>query len=200
MSLLIGNAARLPCHPCTLRYQLGRGERGSGAASIRPSPIPRSDFHRLPQYPAYSSGMRMRVVVGSLLVVALAGCSRGSAPERPCTAMGSEHGLAITVASDVAPVHDLVLDVCVEGQCQEGHVVLRPGRSGSSESDGTQVGHVLAELRAGPVAVNGRYRDGGRMIDVATTTVEARTAYPNGPGCGADGTQAHVTLDSGGLH
>lgn len=159
---------------------------------------------------------RLGAGIGVLLLAVLTGCSDDGPGGRACTAIGSSHGLAVTVAADVAPVRGLVLSVCVDGACEDHAVELEPGTAAGSSSctgsgpddscsaevtpDGTQAGHVTLELPEGPLEIGGHYRQGGETVELTTATVTAVASYPNGRGCGAEGTQAQVTLDGAGLH
>jgi hypothetical protein len=165
----------------------------------------------------YAPRMRGSGPVVGLLVVVLTACSPGSDPEG-CTMMGARQGVGVQVAAGVAPIRDLELTWCVEGDCTDSPVRLSAGDAAGSPTcegvgddeicgveltpDGTQYGRISArkaDLPEGPVEVSGSYRAGGRVVTIPRTTVQATTNYPNGRRCGADGTSANVTLDADGL-
>src|SRR5687767_12023340 len=119
----------------------------------------------------------MRVqIAGGLLVLALgSGCS--DRPEQMCTLIGGVSGVSVTVASDLAPISRLALELCQDGLCREYEVELRdrmlrrpsdcaasgrPDRCRALQAmAGTQSGYVSAEVPSGDLEVRARYeRDG----------------------------------------
>jgi hypothetical protein len=134
-----------------------------------------------------------------------------------CTDIGSESGVAVTVDQALAPdVTKLALRVCWDGACQDSDVPLSPGTeawvqgcdgpdpedtcSASVVPNGTKVGFAVLEgLPASKITVSATLTQSPQVRKLRAIDLTARPTYPNGPGCGAGGNQAQVSIGLDGL-
>lgn len=162
---------------------------------------------------------RLGGAVATLLVLLTVACTPA---ETACTLIGSVSGVSVTVERAIAAdVSALTLRVCwdlsaASPTCRDTAVELSPGSDSvnqgcdSPEPDaacsatvvpnGTEVGFgQVDQLPAGPVTIvaTATGPSGPQRFPQAGAT--AAPTFPNGPDCGAGGTQLVVVLDSHGL-
>jgi hypothetical protein len=147
-------------------------------------------------------------------VVLLAGCR---APEvTACTEIGAPSGVNVTVEKRVAAeIRSVRLTICQGSDCQNHLVALAPGAdtvdqgcsgtgpdaacSATAVPNGSKVGFVAAELRAGMINISAMVNRTGRQQKLGPIEVEAKVTYPNGINCPAGGNQAKVSIGADGL-
>ncbi|GAA3724157.1 hypothetical protein HDA32_002887 [Spinactinospora alkalitolerans] len=147
---------------------------------------------------------------------ALTACGAAAGSGVGCTMPAAVVGVSLDVEeSDAAGVAEAAMEVCWDGRCREPEVLLSPATSAQPEEceegpDGacgasmvpTGGLHGIAQvpdLPAEPVEVRVVLSDhGGRDVLDERITVTPEMIH-NGPDCGADGPQAGVVVEDGGL-
>lgn len=143
------------------------------------------------------------VLAGAALVTA---CSaQATAPIHPCPAIGSVVGIGVQIDPEVADRFGSTepIQVCWQGKCESAPVLLTPATvamgtecteqacSAHMRETGGKTGiATIPDLPAAPVTVT---------FAGQTLTVTPKQAQPNGPGCGAGGAQAQLTVDATGV-
>jgi hypothetical protein len=148
----------------------------------------------------------MRRVLGSTLLVLLAGCGRlAGSDERACSEFGVPAGIGLTIPETVKGITRASMDVCWSGRCVSRNLELHPATratetscSGSACSARTvPIGELdgfadIPALPAAPVRVTVVFDDGK---DHSTDVTPAMVPL-GGPGCGSGGPQARLAVES----
>jgi hypothetical protein len=150
----------------------------------------------------------MRILV-LLALALLTACGAQARSGWACTAIAVPVGIGVEIAPSVAArFASLSLDVCWNGSCHTYPVALSPSTTAVDSTctgtgpDDACTAHMretggkngfadIPDLPAGPVQVT---------LSGVTLTVTPKLRYPNGPGCGGGGPQAHLVVDQNGVH
>ncbi|PRX44629.1 hypothetical protein B0I33_111141 [Prauserella shujinwangii] len=155
----------------------------------------------------------------ALVLVAVTACgSSAGSGERACTAIAARAGIGVDLAPppEGTEPREATVEACWGGSCRTVSVELVPETAATETTcEGDEPDSVcsarmretggltgfadLPELPAEPVEVTLTVvtADGGEYAH-RTLRVTPELVYPNGPGCGGEAAQAHLTVDSQG--
>ncbi|WP_141577401.1 hypothetical protein [Actinomadura sp. WMMA1423] len=156
-----------------------------------------------------------RAVALAAALLALAACgSEGEGAGRPCTLIGSDPGVSLTVP-DGSRAASASMRVCWNGACQEPPIELTPtsktvstGCDGdgpdaacgaSASPDGGKAGFARIQgLPKAPVQVTLKLRDAqGRTFVDERVDATPKATFPNGPHCDEGAPQVGLTVTGG---